>query len=78
MNEDDDAAMPSGVYTGGGYTPVTPLGPPPQGEPALAACHACAHEWHAAGFDPNGDNRGLHLYGWRCGRVIAPTVEPRP
>jgi len=42
MNEDDDAAMPSGVYTGGGYTPVTPLGPPPQGEPALAACHACA------------------------------------
>jgi len=77
-SDDDDDTTPQGVYTGGGYTPVTPLGPPPQGEPALAALNVCAHEWHAAGFDPNGDNRGLHLYCRRCGRVIAPAVEGRP
>jgi len=75
VNDDDDAAMPGGVYTGGGYVPVTPLGPPPQSDPAqatVAALNACAHEWRAAGFDPNGDNRGLHLYCRRCGRVITP------
>jgi len=73
MSKDD---MPDGVYTGDGYVPVTELGPPPQGEPAFASPDLCQHDWHSAGFDPNGDNRGLHLYCRHCGKVITPTVEP--
>ncbi len=76
-SDDDDDTTPQGVYTGHGYVPTKRLDFErlPYVDEAPVLSNACAHEWHAAGFDPNGDNRGLHLYCRRCGKVVIPTPD---
>jgi len=50
-----------------------PLSDPDNDENAVAI--PCMHEWRSAGFDPNGDNRGLHLFCTRCGKVVIPKPD---